>query len=350
MDVMNLDYYILGEVTVCILSAILCYNIFATFSPYERSHRLFLYSAVSSFIVSFSDVLTVFCITYYYKFPSSVSYIINFIYFVFLIAVPYFLSCYSYTLTVSKRNATKIGYIIPSVVYLLYILILIINTKTGWIFTINSTDGYIRGPYIAITYIVAVMYIVLSFVYALFTRKYVAKRLLIVFLIYPVIALLIIIVQFIYPKVLLTGVASFSSLLITYISVQSDMLEFDLGTGLFTEHKLQKHLTLKNNKGVLYVFAIDNLSFIQGHLSSIQFHNLLLKIGNKFKSDFGVYVYHITTDRFAAIVDDINIVKNQSLKVDDYIKGLEAEFKFTLPVPLSYYQVSLEFFEGEKKL
>ena len=27
------------------------------------------------------------------------------------------------------------------------------------------------------------------------------------------------------------------------------MLEFDLGTGLFTEHKLQKHLTLKNNKG-----------------------------------------------------------------------------------------------------
>ncbi|MBR2105822.1 MAG: hypothetical protein IJ937_00985, partial [Treponema sp.] len=83
---MNLDYYILGEVTVCILSAILCYNIFATFSPYERSHRLFLYSAVSSFIVSFSDVLTVFCITYYYNFPSSVSYIINFIYFVFLIA------------------------------------------------------------------------------------------------------------------------------------------------------------------------------------------------------------------------------------------------------------------------
>lgn len=348
MDVMNLDYYILGEVTVCILSAILCYNIFATFSPYERSHRLFLYSAVSSFIVSFSDVLTVFCITYYYKFPSSVSYIINFIYFVFLIAVPYFLSCYSYTLTVSKRNATKIGYIIPSVVYLLYILILIINTKTGWIFTINSTEGYIRGPYIAITYIVAVMYIVLSFVYALFTRKYVAKRLLIVFLIYPVIALLIIIVQFIYPKVLLTGVASFSSLLIAYISVQSDMLEFDLGTGLFTEHKLQKHLTLKNNKGVLYVFAIDNLSFIQGHLSSIQFHNLLLKIGNKFKSDFGVYVYHITTDRFAAIVDDINIVKNQSLQVDDYIKELGAEFKFTLPVPLSYYQVSLEFFEGEK--
>ena len=45
---------------------------------------------------------------------------------------------------------------------------------------------------------------------------------------------------------------------------------------------------------------------------------------------------------------DINIVKNQSLQVDDYIKELEAEFKFTLPVPLSYYQVSLEFFEGEK--
>ena len=348
MDVMNLDYYILGEVTVCILSAILCYNIFATFSPYERSHRLFLYSAISSFIVSFSDILTVFCITYYYDFPSAISYIINFIYFIFLIAVPYFMSCYSYTLTVTKRDSSRLGYIIPSVIYVLYILLMIINTKTGWIFKINSTEGYIRGPLIIVTYAVAVIFIFLSFIYALFTRKYVAKRLFIVFLIYPIIAFLIILVQFIYPKVLLTGVASFSSLLIAYISVQSDMLEFDLGTGLFTEHKLQKHLTLKNNKGVLYVFAIDNLSFIQGHLSSIQFHNLLLKIGTKFKNDFGVYVYHITTDRFAAIVDDINIVKKQSLQVDDYVKELEAEFKFTLPVPLSYYQVSLEFFEGEK--
>ena len=36
------------------------------------------------------------------------------------------------------------------------------------------------------------------------------------------------------------------------------------------------------------------------------------------------------------------------MQVDDYIKELGAEFKFTLPVPLSYYQVSLEFFEGEK--
>ena len=102
---MNLDYFILSEVTVCFLSVLLCVNVFATFSYYERTHRLFLYSAISSALSTLFDVISVFCITNYAQWNVTTAYVINFFYFGFLLAVPFFISQYVYTLTYVKYKS-----------------------------------------------------------------------------------------------------------------------------------------------------------------------------------------------------------------------------------------------------
>ena len=84
MSLATLDYYILGEISVCIFAAVMCYNIFATFSPYERSHRFFLYSSISSFAASFFNIFSVICISYYEHVPIWVSTIVTTIHFLFL--------------------------------------------------------------------------------------------------------------------------------------------------------------------------------------------------------------------------------------------------------------------------
>ena len=138
-----------------------------------------------------------------------------------------------------NRKRSKWGYIIPGVSCAIYIIILLLNTYTGWVFKHTAEVGYVKGPLKNITYIMAGAYIFTTLLFAIYNRKYMAKRVFVTFMVYPIIAFSIIAVQFIFPKILLTGIATFSAVLVSYITIQSDMLEFDLATGLFTEHKLQ---------------------------------------------------------------------------------------------------------------
>ena len=345
---MNLDYFILSEVTVCFLSVLLCVNVFATFSCYERTHRLFLYSAISSALSTLFDVISVFCITNYTQWNVTTAYVINFLYFAFLIAVPFFISQYVYTLTYVKYKSRIFGYVLPSVLFTAYVLILILNFKTGWVFTFDNINGYKQGPLVKITYAFAVFLIVLTFFYGVLNKKYIAKRLFAVLSFYPIISLLILLVQFFYPKVLLSGLASFSAMLLLYITVQSDMLSVDFETDLFSNHQFQKQIVLKKNKGFVFVLSIENLDFIENHLLRIEYNNLLVKIGKKFRKIFGENVFHIAPNRFASIVESFDVVEKGSVQIQQFFENIYTYIDFELPVAMDWHQISMQLYEGEK--
>ena len=345
---MELSYYILGEVTVCFLSILLCFNILVTFSPYERTHRLFLYSAVSSVLSTFFDIITVFSITYYDKWPVFAAYIVNHLYFSFLLAVPFFLSLYAYTLTYVNHKSRILGYGAPICVYSIYILLLFISLKTGWIFSFDNVNGYVKGPFVSLTYVCAFILIVLTFFYGLLNRKYIAKRLLVVLLIYPVISLGIILIQFFFPKVLLSGLSSFSALLFCYLTVQSDMLSVDFQTGLFSSHQFQKNIVLKKNKGFLFVIEIHNLDFIENHIQDFQYNNLLVKIGKKIKKEFGFYSYHISENKFATVVKSQEDLQSKYQEMKSFLENIFFDTEFDIPVPFESFFVAMEFYAGEK--
>ena len=232
------------------------------------------------------------------------------------------------------------------IVYLLYLILLLVNLKTGWIFHIDQINGYQKGPLKNITYVLSIFYMIIIEVTLISHRKHLAKRLCITMMLYPVIGISILCIQFVLPKVLLTGTSSLAALLLCYLTIQSDMLDFDLVTGLMSQHKLEKHIQLKNTKGVLFVLSIENISIYQNNLSSTDFNSLLLLIGRKFQRTFD-YAYY-TVNSFAAIVNTEEELeqKYESLKV--FFDELYASGQLKVPVPVEYYGAAVAFDKGQK--
>ena len=346
----NLDYSVLGEFVSCLLSAVLCVNILFSASFFERRHRLFLIGGISSFLSTFFDIAAAYCITYHSEVPVWICYASSTLFFTFLLAVPFLLCSYAYELAFAYNPKNlKIGYIINISLYAFYILIIITNIKTGLIFRYDPVEGYVRGPLKNLTYILTFVFTILTMISIATNKKSVATRVFVIFLLYPFISVSVILIQFFNPTFLLTGASSFSALLMAYITVQSDMLEFDIVTGLMTDHKLCKYIEMKNREGYLYLITIENMVVLQNIMDSVNLNKMLMKIGKILTSKFQRHVYHPVTSRFAVLSHNLEDIKQFSSEIGGLFSELQLDPELNLPVPLEIYCVAVELSKGEKK-
>ncbi|MCR4742685.1 MAG: EAL domain-containing protein [Treponema sp.] len=344
---LNLPYYVLGEVITCLLCLVLSVNILTSFSTSEYRHRLFLYADLSTFFAAFINIASVICIAYYKHLPLGVATGVSTLYFIFLLMPPLFLSSYALDMAL-PQSIKKIGIILNYLIYTVYLIIILLNIKTGWVFHYDSQLGYIRGPLKTITYITTVIYGAITIISLTLNRNAMAKRVYVVFLLYPLLSMLIMSFQFFLPKVILTGTASFAALLLTYVSIQSDLLDFDMLTGLMTGKKLIKHIENNNKKGFLYVLSIENMNILQNNMEISDLNLLLLDIGRHIQKCFLRYSYHQNTSRFAGICNNLEELKAYHKEISDYIntKNLSTENKIL--IPMDVYYSAVEIHNGDK--
>lgn len=340
----NLNYYILGEVLTVLFSSILLYNVFTSFSPYERKHRLFLYAVIGCLLAAACDVASVFCTTYYQTVDPRLTLAIQSVFYAMLITLPLCLTGYSLELAFDGK--VTLGHWVTMAIYTVYLLILLINIKTGWVFKVDQINGYQKGPLKNITYILSIVYMCIIEVTLISHRKHLAKRMCITIMLYPVIGISILCVQFIIPKLLLTGTSSIAALLLCYLTIQSDMLDFDMITGLMSEHKLEKHIQLKNTKGILFKLSIENIGIYQNNLLPTDYNSMLLEIGKRFQKIFGSAYY--TTDSFSSILETEEELKQKYEILKDYFDDLYASGQLKVSVPFEYYGAAVAFTKGEK--
>lgn len=347
MDIGNFSYYILGEVVTCILSAVLCVNILASFTPTEQRQRIFLLAGVSSFFATFFDVIAVFCITYYKTIPLWCGTISSSVFFIFLLMVPMALCSYAIDLSFSYNPKRFIFFNINGIISVFWITFILINIKTGWLFKYTVEDGYVRGPLKNITYALMAYFVVMTMTSVIINRKSLPGRIFFTFMFYPVVTALFVMFQFFFPKVIMTGAASFSGLLMAYLTIQADMLEFDSVTGLLCEHKLQLNLEKRRTPGFFFVLDIENFNFIQNNFSVANRNQLLLDIGNEFSHCFQRHSYHITSGRFAGVCDTKEQFETYSKKIRGFIDTINKQGLYDIPAPLEVYYAAIEFTESE---
>jgi len=343
MNFASLQYNIIGELITCVFSLILCCNIVISFSLYDRRHRLFLYGAVSSFLAAFFDILAVFCITNFDTIPIVISTCVSTIFFIFLIAIPFLLASYAADVAFAYKSTIKIAYSVSGIVYVVYLFIVLVNIKTGWIFRYDPVEGYVRGPLKLITYVLTLWYSLNSILVVAMNRKSIARRLTFVFIVYPFVSVFFLIFQFIDNSVIFTGISSFSALFFAYIAIQADLIEFDLVTGLMTETKLKKYVALKNTEGILYVISIDNMNIIQSNMEVAALNEMLLNLGKEMSSYFERNTYHISTNRFAGICKTKEEAIAYSKAINQYIYNLNNSMDTILPSPMETYSASIAF-------
>ena len=347
MDFLSLDYYILGEIVACVLSLILCGNVFFNFSLLDKRKRMFGYAGLSTFLAAFFDIGAVVCITYYKKIPLYLGTFCSTIYFLNLLAIPFFMLCYALDIAYSfNSKKKKTAFIFAIVQYSVYVVIILINIWTGIVFRYDCELGYVRGPLKYMTYILTYLFTIEAFISLIINRRYIPKRLFLVFAIYPFISLCFVFIQMLNNKILLSGVSSISALLFAYLTIQSDLVDYDYVTGLMTEAKLRRNVSAKKSNGVLYIFSIDNMNDIQSNMDALDLNNVLLRIGKELANKFEGSAYHISTNRFAAVGDSEESVKQKACEIEFFLRNLHKNADLNIPKELEIYSAAIGFSKG----
>ena len=343
----SLEYYCLGEIVTCILPLILCCNIFISFTFYDRRHRLFMYGGVSSFIATFVNVFAVYCISYYRILPLWLGTTASTVYCLFLCMIPYVLSSYASDIAHAYKEKTPVINSINGIVYTIYVIIVFLNIKTGWIFRYTKDMGYVRGPLKNITYVMTLYYSLTTVIMIIQNRRSIARRVFAVFTIYPFICVGLVFVQFIEPKIIMTGTASFAALFFAYITIQSDMIDYDVVTGLMTENKLRKQISLKSSYGYIYMLSIENMNLLQASVSVSQMNELFLNLGRQLTKCFERSSFRIASNRLVGICKDEESLRQNARIMAEYISSLNANMEGILPASLEVYTAAIQFSKDE---
>ncbi len=337
------DYYCIGELIACWGAFLICANTLLSYALYDKRQRFFLYAAVSSFFASFFNILSVYFIKHFAEKPLFLCTLITSIYFFVLLISPFIMTSYVGDMALQNSKKRKVFNCCCGVVQSIYFLIILLNVKTGWVFHYDPVLGYIRGPLKYITYLLSACY-GLTIVFTVLTqRKRFARRIFWVFFLYPFISLYFVGIQFVFQKVLLTGVASFTSVLFAYMTIQSYTMEINLKTGLMTEARLRKRISLQRKGGVLYVMTIDNINMIQSSLDVAELNRMYLHLGEIFMANFPRSAYILSMNRLAAIGHNVEEIQQKSQNVLSDIKTLCSDINSIIPVPIESYSAAMEF-------
>lgn len=341
------DYYIIGELITCWGAFLICVNTFLNYALYDRLQRFFLYAAGSTFMASFLNLISVYNISNYQNLSLGYCTFITSLYFFFLLICPFIMTSYVCTLAIQSSKKKKILNAILGSLQTAFLIIVIINAKTGWIFHFDPDLGYVRGPAKNITYIFSTFYGFVIVLAVLIQRHKLARRIFWVFVLYPFISLAFVVIQYFYPKVVLTGVASFTSILFAYLTIQSYIMEVNVKTGLMTEARLRKRLSAKHKRGVLYEMTIDNINMIQSSLDVAELNQMYLDLGTIFMNYFPRNSFIISINRLVAIGKTIDEVETKSRLLMEDIKKLCTDINSVIPIPIESYSAAIEFSKDE---
>ena len=341
------NYFTLGEIITCWGAFLIIVNTLLSYALYDRQQRFFLYAALSTFFAAFFNLLSVYNIANYSERPHFVCMLVTSLYFFFLLICPFIMTSYVCDLAIQSEKKKKVFNSVIGIVQTIFLIIVIINAKTGWIFYFDDEIGYVRGPLKNITYILSFCYGIAIIITVFIQRKRLARRIFWVFILYPFISLYFVAIQYLFPNILLTGVASFTSLLFAYLTIQSYTMEINLKTGLMTESRLRKKITTRRTEGVLFVMTIDNINMIQSSLDASEFNQMFLNLGSILMTHFPRNAYILSINRLAAIGKNVDEVKQKSNAVFEDIKRLCSDINSIIPVPIESYSAAIEFSKEE---
>ncbi len=337
------DYFVIGEIITCWGAFLIGVNTILSYALYDRRQRYFLYASLATFFTAFFNILSVCNIAHYQEISLVTCTIVTSLYFFLLLVSPFIMTSYVCDMAIQSDKKKKIFNSILGIIQTLFFILVLINIKTGWIFSFNVDTGYVRGPIKNITYILSMCYGLVIVTTVFVQRNKLARRIFWVFIIYPFISIFFILIQYIYPKVLLTGVASFTSLLFAYVTIQSYTMEINIKTGLMTEGRLRKRIHIQHKGGVLYVLMIDNINMIQSSLDVSELNQMYLHLGEIFMNNFPRNAYILSMNRFAAIVNSVDDIRNINKRVLAEIQKLCSDINSIIPIPIDSYSVAIEF-------
>ncbi len=230
-----------------------------------------------------------------------------------------------------------------------YLCIIFLNLSTKWLFYFDSEGNYQRGPYNQLSLLVASTQILVALYAIWLERAYLDRTFFSVFLWLPPLSLSIIVVQYFFPNVILTGIAITLAILSVYLNFQTRRINIDSltqypnrGSFIHTIDQIRRF----NRKTLVIIVSLDNFKIVNDTYGQ--------KRGNLFLRSVaeGLHellpqgqVYRYSGDEFAITIhdsrgDDIAQTILQRFSSSWYVEGISNRLQasiVTLRLPFKPY-------------
>lgn len=278
-------------------------------------NRMFQGCLLVTFSAILTNILSTLMIYRYDEIPLWLTGLVTTVYYVLtpLMGLAYFL----YTVSVIYPDAQDgqlrrvVGvWLLPGAAYALMVLV---NPFTHSLFTIDAARGYERGRLVFVTYLIFYAYCLASIVVTVYNHRRIDRKIYRILAAFPVLAVLVILVQQLYPDVILSGSAATCALLIIYLHLQNKQISVDYLTGVPNRQELLNMLgymikRAPNKRFVLVVVSLRDFRIINNTCGQITGDEFLKEVC-RFLVQAGPRdnVYRFSGDEFALLFTNENV-------------------------------------------
>lgn len=294
------------SISLVFLGIVWAYSRKGSYLP-TLKNRVFQGCLMVTFAAMFTNIISTYMIYYCQVLPLWLTAGVTSVYFVLtpLMGLVYF----GYVLTSlypewSRLNRLVWITVLPGAAYAVFALA---NPFHGLLFHLSKEEGYAQGRFILVTYFIFYFYCMGCMIATVRMRRDLDRQIYRILLTFPAVALLVILVQQMFPDIILTGSAATCALLTIYLHFQNKQISQDYLTGVPNRQALldmMAWLMKKKQEGkfVLAVFSLRDFRQINSACGQRRGDRFLKEICN-FLCTVGPAgaVYRFNGDEFALL-------------------------------------------------
>ena len=174
-----------------------------------------------------------------------------------------------------------------SVPYIVVALIILLNPFTRNVFTITTENGYERGPWILLLYIISMSYAVVGTVYICACKRFLETNKWIALISMYVLAYISVIFQFFYPRYLVEMFATAIAFLLVVLIVlrPEELTDPDSGLPSYKAYKLEIEKVIKMKQHVqIVVTRFTNANEVRTYLGEEVYNNYIFKTSEEIRT------------------------------------------------------------------
>lgn len=192
--------------------------------------------------------------------------------------------------------------------YCVYALIVVSNVGNGLISSASETEGYMRGQWYQLPFLLVGIHILMIVRIIWKNRKYIHEEVFVIIMVNMILAGSLAVIQFVYSYVIMTSVGNIASILAMHLYIQSERTYVSTLTGSKNRLAMQVQMEEYAAKGVLYsIYVISLRDFKQINVSyGREFGNQVLQnVTNEIMLFFSYSaVYRYSGDEFAILLKE----------------------------------------------
>lgn len=306
-----------SEINVLCIAVLLLVGLKLKHSSYEQKHRRFFFFVLLSNCFLFAvDIVWIFVEHGALPFGIAANWTINAIYYITSGVVSFFWFLYSESVQKSRFVRDRLHIFLCFIPVLLLTALSLVSIKTGWLFGVDETNTYYRGPLYAFQLFLSYGYIMFTAAHALIRShkavsyyKKIEYRTLAFFVVPSLCAGAI---QVLIPTIPTLCVGTTFGILFVFLTMQEQMISNDSLTGLNNRNRMTHYLSDKmahyDGKTRLYLVMMDLDRFkqINDRYGHVEGDTALCAVAEALKSCGSSHRHFIARyggDEFAAICE-----------------------------------------------